>query len=268
MAPPRRFRVGDVLATTFTVSFRYLVLFALVQLVLNAPVLVISMLTDPVPLFFPPTQELEARNPWPDLVRTCWGYLVGPIAAGFFCYVVIRHLHGSSVSIGDTLRVVGSKFFRLLFTGLLTWLLLVVWLVPAAVFLFLDSPGLLAFAAIVGAPIGLSFYIAASVSTPAVVGEDLGPVAAIRRSFGLTHGYRLPFFGAIAVLWFLTFLIVVVAILIVPLTGLDARVTNVTVSLIALLLAIPWTVVHSVAYTRLRRVKEGATSKQLIEIFE
>lgn len=269
MAQFRRFRVGDVLATTFAVSFRYLLLFSVVQLVLNAPVLIVSLFVDPSPPSFLVREDpVAGGDRWLQIIRNYWGYLVGPIAAGFFCYVVIRHLHRSQVTIGDTLRVVSSKFLRLLATGVLAWLLFAVWLVPSAVFFSYESVGLGMLAGIVGFPIAIVFVTAASVSTPAVVGEDLGPIAAIRRSFALTRGYRPPVFGSILVMSFLVGLVAFGTTSLVNVANLDFRTSQLTISAVTLLAAIPSTVLSSVIYTHLRRVKEGATSQQLIAVFE
>jgi uncharacterized membrane protein len=129
--------------------------------------------------------------------------------------------------------------------------------------------GLLMYLAILGGFIlliipGLIVFSALSVALPAVVVERIGPIEALKRSWGLTRDHRMTFFAASFVLGLVLFganlVLQLGGALLGPLALLLLPVQVFLTSLPALLPA--------VAYHDLRIAKEGTDTSELAKVFE
>lgn len=167
--------------------------------------------------------------------------------------VVFRFLEGQEASFGRSLRVIFQRFFSLIAVAILTNVALVVG------FLLLIVPGVI-------------LACALFVITPALVVEDVGPLRAWRRSFDLTEGHRWKIFRLLLRLSGLLLLLVVVAMVpyvVVPETSPYFPVMELVVSLVVSFVIVTLlSVSATVTYFRLREVKEGLGTEELLEVFE
>lgn len=130
-------------------------------------------------------------------------YLGGIVLAGMIVVVVSDAVLGRRITMGETWTRIRPRIWALLgMTALLVLaMLLAVAIVVGVVVLAAVAVGT-ALAVVLGVVLGLAllvgliaFYVRVTLASPALVLENLGPIAAIRRSWGLTHGAFWRVFG-------------------------------------------------------------------------
>lgn len=111
---------------------------------------------------------------------------------------------------------------------------------------------------------GIALACALAPAIPAVMAERLGPVEAIKRSWGLTRGHRASIFLAGLLLFLIHLGINLVAALLgfIPILG---QLAAIAIQLCTLSLSL---VLPAVAYHDLRALKEGTPAEELARVFE
>jgi len=197
----------------------------------------------PVPTGAPAAQ----RGPILSLLAVVVPLLIvaGVVQMGALTYGAVQHLGGRPVRFGAMLSAGFGRLLPLIGAGIVTALL--VWVG----FLLLVVPGII-----------IACGLAATI--PAVVAERKGPIEALRRSWGLTRGYRGKIFLAGLVLLLIQIGLNLVSNLfsLVPILGVLAALF---VQVLTMSLS---TVLPAVAYHDLRTKKEGASTEELAKVFE
>ncbi len=255
--PADAFRVGHLVARTFSTWRRHVLAFSLMTLVADLPIFLVPLLGGgPVAgVTAPSTSPFDpAGAPMP--TGMFWvAYLVTMllfvVEAGAITHGVIQHLAGKPVSLGAMVATGLRRFFPLLAVGLLCYLMMAVGLVLLVV------PGVF-------------FATALTVAIPAVVVERPGVFGAIKRSFALTKGKRLTIFTAVLVLLVVTFGVTLSGSFLLPL--LTAPISPMIGTLVGLAVNVVfgtllW-VAPGVVYHDLRVAKEGVATAQLAAIFD
>jgi hypothetical protein len=254
------FGVGQVIARTFSVWRRHLVVFSLLTLAADLPVFLVPLLgggpvagvTSPSPNPFDPAAagSIPAPTPafWLAYLATM---LLFVVEAGAITHGVIHHLAGKPVSLGAMVATGLRRFLPLLVVGLLIYLMVTIGIV------LLIVPGVF-----------LACALAAAI--PAVVVERPGIFGAIRRSFALTKGKRFAIFTAFLVLLLVTIGVTGFGSFLLP--QLTASFSPMLGTLLGLGINIVfgtllW-VAPGVVYHDLRVAKEGVNTAQLAAIFE
>lgn len=258
--PRKAFTIGDVIGHTFSAWWRHVVVFSLLSLGANLPVLLVALVGGlAVPgVTTPNTNPFDraALVAAPGLPQGFWlaygaTMLLYLVVAGAITQGVIHHLAGKPVSLGAMLATGVRRFLPLLVVGVLCYLLIVVGMVLLVV------PGVF-----------LACALAAAV--PAVVVERPGIFGAIKRSFALTKGRRFSIFVAFLVLFavafgmslFGSFIVPVLVASFAPLAG-----TLIGLAVNAVFGTLIW-VAPGVIYHDLRVSKEGVDTVQLAAVFD
>jgi hypothetical protein len=171
------------------------------------------------------------------------------VQMGALTYGAFQHLAGRPVRFGPMLAAGLRRALPLIGVGIVAGAMVVIG------FLLLVVPGI-----IVGCAVG--------VAIPAVVVEKIGPIAAIRRSFGLTRGHRLTFFAASFVLGLAVSAANTAMQLAVVLLGELGAVAALFGGVLYLLVAALPMLLPAVAYHELRAAKEGIVTQELVKVFE
>lgn len=103
------------------------------------------------------------------------GFVLGPIGAAALIYGVFRSLRSESVTVGECFRVGFARWLPVLLVSIL------VGLATMGGFLLLVIPGIV---------VACGLFV----SVPSLIVEDLSPSDALRRSWRLTDGYKVPIF--------------------------------------------------------------------------
>lgn len=179
--PLRPLSVGDLLDGTFSTIRRNpratVGLAALLVTVQQALALTAQLLTSGIPTltgFADQTFSLGAIGGYGDVIGLLLAAVVGAVLTGMLVVVVSEDVLGRTVTAGEVWRRVRGRLWPLLLaaaiTGILPYLGLVFLLVP-----------------------GIILWGAWALTTPALVLEGLGPIAAIKRSWRLAW----PSFGRV-----------------------------------------------------------------------
>jgi hypothetical protein len=258
----RRFTVGGVLGTTFSVWWRHVLAFTVLSFVVYAPFGVTfgAFYRALLPSSTAPARADEMARLGVTLVAA-WGVtiLLSVIQAGAVTYGTVRHLSGERARFGEMVRVGLRRGLPVVGIGIVLWVAVMAGLVLLVV------PGVM-------------LMVATSVAVPAAVVERPGVLGAIRRSLALTRGRRWPLFAAglsiLVIMWVLA-AVVQVGATVLSMTILAARrgPQMTAVLLVAsqlgnvLFSALPL-VAMSVAYHDLRAEKEGVDTAALARVFE
>ena len=171
------------------------------------------------------------------------------VQMGALTYGAVQHLAGRPVRFGPMLAAGFRRAIPLIGVGIVAGAMVMTG------FLLLVVPGI-----VVGCAVG--------VAIPAVVVEKIGPIDAIRRSWGLTRGNRLAFFAASFVLGLVASAANMATQLgMVLFGGLGAVAALVGAVLYLFLAALPM-LLPAVAYHELRAAKEGVATEELVKVFE
>jgi hypothetical protein len=170
---PIFFSPGSVIQRSLSILLGELPLFLLLTAMVYAPFIGLTMLIG----------ALEDHLIAPYV--TTLGYLTSlvcqPLATAALIHGVFRRLRGERASLGDSLQTMASRFLPVIGFSLLSSLIIGIgWMLCLL-------PGII-------------MTCVLYVGLPAVVVEARGPIEAIRRSDGLTEGFRLGIFGLIFIL--------------------------------------------------------------------
>jgi hypothetical protein len=171
------------------------------------------------------------------------------VQMGALTYGAVQHLAGRPVRFGPMLAAGLRRALPLIGVGIVAGAMVMTG------FLLLVVPGI-----IVGCAVG--------VAIPAVVVEKIGPIAAIKRSFGLTRGHRLTFFAASFVLGMVVSASNLAMQLGVVLLGELGSAAALFGGVVYLLVAALPMLLPAVAYHELRAAKEGIVTEELVKVFE
>jgi len=258
--PQDVFSVGGVMAHTFSAWRRHVLVFSLLTVVADLPVLLVAVLARaPVPGITAPSTSpfdraaLAAAGPMPSglwlaYVATMLLFLV---EVGAITHGVIHHLAGKPVSLAAMVTTGLRRFFPLLAVGLLCYVMITLGVVLLVV------PGVFLACALVAA-------------LPAVVVERPGVFGAIRRSFALTRGKRFAVFVALLVVFVVTFALTAFGGFVLPqLTAPLSPMLGVWLGLaVNLVFGTVFWIVPGVVYHDLRVAKDGIATAKLAAVFE
>ena len=221
------FSVGSVLSRTWTILWQNSLIFFGLLLIAELPTIIVS---------FSSPQEVGMA-----LLIAILNLVLTLVIQGAVAYAVFQSLTGETASFGEALSRGLSRAPTMLLAGLLTGLCLVIGVI------LLIIPGI-----IVGCML--------AVTMQACVVERLGAMASLSRSVELTKDYRLLIFGLFLIIGFATFVIAMVATVILQhawLVNIVATIPNAFAS-----------VMMAVIYFDLRSVKEGLNLDSLANVFD
>jgi hypothetical protein len=236
----RDFRLGHVLARTFSILRRHLLPFLLLY--------VVASLLLNVPVTFTNDDSPNVDVAIACVIAQVLYMVFGAFAGAAVAYAAINDMRGRPVDMGAASRVALRRFFPVL------------GVVAAVAVLAVFGFALM----IVPAAIVVSAFF---VAVPACVVEGLGPVQSMRRSAGLTKGYRWRIF-ALAFVALLTEMIVQME--------LDQAIRPFGNNALILAPQVAWDMVVGafvavatvVTYRDLRIAKEGVDTDQVTTVFD
>lgn len=180
--------------------------------------------------------------------------VISLLGGGAVVYVAFQDLRGVRVGIKEALVYVSGCFLPLFLVALLSGIGISIGL------LLLIVPGLFL----------ICVWI---VALPACVGEKLGAVDCLRRSWELTKGYRLTIFGIIGVIIVVFILLGAIvtffAYALIAITDsflLTVIIAGLPFIAIALVLNAMLSLISVILYTDLRGAKEGISKESLAEL--
>jgi len=234
------FRVGRVLSRTISVLSQHFLIFCVVTLVANAPVI----------LLVQNAVKSDPANPSLGLLFLGIGlsFVLSILSQAVLVHASFQAMRNRAVNLGESLRVGFTRFFPVLGVALLVGIL------AGLGFMLLIVPGLIL----------MTMWL---IAPPVCVVEQSGPWTSMRRSSDLTRGHRWKVFG----LWLLLMIISGVVSQLIELVF--ARFLGTTVTLILTLI---WTAIFGayyaiaivVTYHDLRVVKEGIDIEQIAAVFD
>jgi hypothetical protein len=262
-APPlgneSAFGVGRAIARTFSAWWHHLLVFSLLTVVADLPILLVALLggvpipgmTAPNPNPFDPAAGTPQVMPPAFWLAYAVTMLLFAVEAGAITHGVINHLAGKRVSLGAMIATGFRRLLPLLVVGLLCYVMILFGM------MLLLVPGVI-------------LACALAVAVPAVVAERPGIFGAIKRSFALTKSKRLAVLATFLVLFLVAFGVTVFGSFLLPLlTSSFSPMLGTALGLAINVVCgtILW-VAPGVVYHDLRVAKEGVATAQLAEIFE
>ncbi len=254
-----RFSVGGVLGKGFSIWGRSLPTLVVLMLLIYSPLILyqgVLVLSEAAPEM---ARTFEFMQPGFWIER-----LLNALSTAAVMYTVFQRLRGTRSGIGEGLRVCVARLLPLLGTAILFFVATNAPTVPWFL-IFETSPALAVFVGLLGVAVSVYLSLMFWVAIPAVVVEGLGPVAALKRSIGLTHGYK----GQIFVINNL----VVGSLMLAAYLAVFYFVTRNPESLVLLRLIVTLVLgalaatVTAVGYHDLRRAKEGIGVDELLRVF-
>jgi hypothetical protein len=260
--------MGDLVGTSIAVFLRSLLPFTVLAIFVFSP----SIALNAWMIENPPTTDAELRRHLPKLVGlVLLQALLHPLLAGSISYGVVQRLRGTPASFAATIANGLKAFGRVMLTAVLCWLRCVLFALPGfALFFILLLMGtqLAWFAALLAFP-GLVEFFRLYVAVPATVLEGKGAFAAVERSKLLTKGSRGQLFGALVLVWALSWGL---GLTITFASVLAGKVNEHTIAWVQLGFSIPLSafgaVIPAVAYFMLRRGKENVDAAQIAAVFD
>jgi len=244
---PGDFRVGGVLNRTASLLLRHFLVFMVVSVVANLPLILLWSRADSL------GHALRGDD------ADGYDILIFSVGAvGFFLLnnilsqAVIVHaafqaMRARPISLGESLSVGLARFIPVLLLGLLTGILVVLASLP------LILPGLVL----------ITMWL---VGTPACVVERLGPRSSLKRSAELTKGHGWKVFGLLALIYTVGYFVSAVIGLAIAPFG------NVVLTVLDLISNALWSAYYAiavvVAYHDLRVAKEGIDIEQITTVFD
>lgn len=256
----KTFTAGGVISRTFSIWSRHILLFSLMTLAADAPILLVALLKGvAVPGITAP--NVNPLDPGAGQMPTSYppafwiAYLVTMllflVEAGAITHRVITWSAGRPASIGAMVSTGLRRLLPSFLAGMLAYLIITFGI------LLLIVPGVI-------------FACALAPLVPVVVAERNGVFGAVGRSFSLTQGKRSSIFGVFLVLGLLFMGVTIFATFVLPaLTRSFAPMLGTVLGLAVNVVfgTLIW-VVPGVVYHDLRVAKEGVATEQLAAIFE
>jgi hydrogenase-4 membrane subunit HyfE len=174
---------------------------------------------------------------------------------GAFAYGVYQALNGKKASIGESLHHGMKHFIPLLFVAILSTLGI------AFGFVALIIPGILL----------MCMWV---VAVPACVAERLGAMDSLSRSSKLTSGVRWKVLGLMLIGMILMIAVVVIVAMLLPfsfrpgMTLMHMIIISQIPFFVAIIPGTYFSVMISVIYFELRRIKEGVSADSLTDVFD
>ncbi len=236
-APP--LVVGAVVGRSFAIWWRHLPAFAFAALVLDLPVLALDAAVG----------SIDADHP-SDQFETFLSSVLWAGIQSALTYGTLRALEGERVRVGAMLRVGVTKLLPVFLVSLGSGLVIMVGAIAFVI------PGIIAACAL-------------SLAVPVAIAEPVGPSSAMRRSWALTKGSRTRIFACVAVVG-VALVAAAAAAVAVSSAGegfVSPRVEAVLSEALGTLLLTVFPVAAAVAYSELRRTKEGVPAAELERVF-
>ncbi len=255
----RSFGIGSVIGQTLRITFRNILPFGLLVLVLELPGFIYALNTSGDAA----AQEIGLGGVVVNLVQLLLTIMVG----AFVVYGTVQELRGQHASFGDSIARGLSALLPVLGVMILTYIILVVGLVLLVV------PGVIA-------------AVMLWVVVPVAVLERPGVFASLRRSAELTRGSRWKIFALLLICVAVT---IVNALILGLILGMDALVKALVLSLIPGLdsmagqvstgfavanyftgsfLLLIGSVLGAVSYFELRNIREGVAIDIIAAVFD
>ncbi|MFT5684055.1 MAG: hypothetical protein ACI8RZ_004996 [Myxococcota bacterium] len=244
------FSPGSVIQRSLSILLGELPVFLLLTAMVYAPFIGLSVAGS----------MLDSSSMATSLVAS--GYLISlvcqPLATAALIHGVFRRLRGERASLGDSLQTMTSRLFPVIGFSLLSSLIIGIG------YMLCIIPGII---------MSCLMYV----GLPAVVVENRGPIEAIRRSDGLTEGFRWGIFGLLFVIglsqlvlqWGLT---MALGMLDFSTLFSDVMVTVWVSQIMLYILQIATTALSgvfvAVAYHDLRVSRDGIDSGDLVSVFD
>lgn len=256
---PQTIDLGRVLSTGFNALFKNAVPFLGVSLVLaGLPGFMVQYWMSGLGIGFDnpdPSVVLSWQFWGPILAGAVVGLIATALLQGTLIGATVRHLSGRPVDIGQSVSAALARVLAIILLSLLVGLAIGFGL------LLLIVPGII-------------FYLMYIVAVPVMMAEGRGVTASMSRSAELTKGSRPMIFLLAVIIVMLSggvnALCNAIFLRIADVSG-DAPVDRITLSLGALLNQTVVTAVGAVLiaalYVELRRVREGATTEGIADIF-
>lgn len=262
------FRVGRVIARSFSTLFRNIAPFGLLALVLTSPTYVYVILTRPSG--FIEYDGYEMGIGYGAGVIGIVEILLTYMVTAALVYGTIQDLKNNRVNVGDCFSQGLARMFPALGIAILSGIVTMLALIPAIIGMFIFPLSIL----VLGIP-GLIVLIMLWVAIPVAVIERRG-IGSLGRSMELTKGYRWRIFFVllilIVILIALSFLIGIVTAGIAIGGGAEtgAAVTGTVVMewILSALISSFMAVTYAVSYHDLRVAKEGVDSSQIAAVFD
>jgi uncharacterized membrane protein len=251
MATGGEFRIGPIFSRAWSVYTSNFLKFSAIALVIALPQLLSGDSHDAA------SASVEG-SAW-KLVAFIIGMIVNTIGLAVILYGAFQVMRGRALIVGEAVRRGLARFWPILGLSILVTLGLVVG------FILLIVP---------------CFILAVrwSVALPACVVENLGPLAAMRRSAELTRGHRWKIFGVfILIVVIVLIAAIIIGLLVAAVVGATAFATGgivalVLAGLLGLLGAAIYTaylnIVLVMLYHDLRVAKEGVDTDQIAAVFD
>jgi uncharacterized membrane protein len=252
MATGGEFRIGPIFGRAWSVYMSNFVKFSVIALVIALPQLLTGDSHDAAA-----SASVES-SAW-KLVAFIIGMILNTIGQAVILYGAFQVMRGRVMMLGEAARRGLSRFWSIIGLAILATLGIIV-----GTLLFIVP--------------GIMLAIRWSVALPACVVENMGPLAAMRRSAQLTKGHRWKIFGV-----FILILIIVVIVAMVVFGVVAAVVGAITLAtegiaavvlagLLGLIGAAIYTaylnIVLVMLYHDLRVAKEGVDTDQIAAVFD
>jgi uncharacterized membrane protein len=249
MATGGEFRIGPVFSRAWSVYAGNFVKFSAIALVIALPQLLSG------------DSKTAEGSAW-TLVAFIVGMIVNTVGQAVILYGAFQAMRGRAMLIGEAVRRGLSRFWSIIGLAILASLGILVGMI-----LFIVP--------------GVMLAIRWSVALPTCVVENLGPLAAMRRSAELTRGHRWKIFG----LFILIVVIIIIAAMIIGLlvggvAGVISLASDATRSIAALVILGLLGLIGAAIYTAylnivlvmlyhdLRVAKEGVDTDQIAAVFD
>lgn len=243
-----RFTIGGVLSTGFSAWFRNFIPFTLIATLVYTPVIIALavLLADPAAHI----KTLEQWNLWMILPKL----LLNSLVAAALTYGVVMELNGTKASFGACMSNGFSRMFPVMGVALLTLL------VVMGGFILLIVPGII---------VSLMLYVA----TPVAVVEKPGVVASLKRSRELTQGHKGSIFLLVLIVGMMSGAISTFLTMSFMKDGKHVPIESYPtymwlMEVLEILSSTLGATIAAVAYTLLRREKEGTSTDALAAVFE
>jgi hypothetical protein len=277
---PGRYRFSDVFSRSFAVFRQQPPLFVAMVLFVTVVTVILQAIMPNLPIPTPPASVFDALGFWLVMAQHAASGVIEFLIQAFVILLSVRAMRDGRAEFGITLARMGRRLLPLIGTSLVLFLAAVACVLAVAVpsgagaaLLGVGSGAAGGAAHIIGILLAIPALILLSIgwvmmaaAIPACLNEDLGVVATLRRSAGLTKGSRWLIFASFLVLYVVTGIISF---------AWESLSTSLGGSVFAVYLIAPATALtdtfssafNASIYHELRLVKDGAATNRLSEVF-